>query len=312
MSGSVREYAVLYLGKDGKAGAASAGGNVVVSQGQHALDGVEHLPASDQTRLNASTTAHGLLPKLSGDQGEALRGDGSWLTVVTEEDVIALITPDIYACASLTVISSRGTIAAGSHTDLHAVGGTTVEIDEATGAVGFNVEAAFTGVDGLTNLYVHGYYTGNHTATVDLYNYDTASWDVAITFPTSGSTMTLLSAVIADGSPYFDGSGNAKARFYHAANGNVSHRLYLDYLAISHSTATTGALALDDLADVDTTGVADGDLLGYDDASATWVPVASPAVTGGGHILLADGRSTPFDFADMLQMDDGSDFMWTD
>lgn len=34
--------------------------------------------------------------------------------------------------------------------------------------------------------------------------------------------------------------------------------------------------------------------------------------SGGGHILLADGRATPFTFDDMLQMDDGSDFMWSD
>lgn len=37
--------------------------------------------------------------------------------------------------------------------------------------------------------------------------------------------------------------------------------------------------------------------------------------TGGGserRILLADDRSTPFAFTDMLQMDDGSDFMWSD
>ena len=40
-----------------------------------------------------------------------------------------------------------------------------------------------------------------------------------------------------------------------------------------------------------------------------------PASGGSGderHILLADGRSTPFPFEDMLQMDDGSDFMWSD
>jgi hypothetical protein len=30
------------------------------------------------------------------------------------------------------------------------------------------------------------------------------------------------------------------------------------------------------------------------------------------HILLADGRATPFTFNDLLQMDDGSDFMWSD
>jgi hypothetical protein len=32
----------------------------------------------------------------------------------------------------------------------------------------------------------------------------------------------------------------------------------------------------------------------------------------GGRILLADGHSTPFAFNDQLQMDDGSDFMWSD
>lgn len=32
----------------------------------------------------------------------------------------------------------------------------------------------------------------------------------------------------------------------------------------------------------------------------------------GGHILLADGRATPFTFNDLLQADDGSDFLWSD
>jgi hypothetical protein len=36
------------------------------------------------------------------------------------------------------------------------------------------------------------------------------------------------------------------------------------------------------------------------------------APTSGQHILLADGHATPFSFTDLLQMDDGSDFMWSD
>jgi hypothetical protein len=36
------------------------------------------------------------------------------------------------------------------------------------------------------------------------------------------------------------------------------------------------------------------------------------AAEGGARILLADGRSTPFTFNDLLQADDGSDFLWTD
>jgi hypothetical protein len=38
---------------------------------------------------------------------------------------------------------------------------------------------------------------------------------------------------------------------------------------------------------------------------------ATPS-TNSQHILLADGRATPFAFTDLLQMDDGSDFMWSD
>lgn len=39
---------------------------------------------------------------------------------------------------------------------------------------------------------------------------------------------------------------------------------------------------------------------------------AIPAAFAGSHILLADGRSAPFAFTDLLQMDDGTDFMWSD
>jgi len=229
------------------------------------------LALDDLTDVNAPTPA----------DGDALTWTGAaWVPVhaVTEDDVIALITPDVYACASLTVIGGRGTIAAGAHTDLHAVGGTTVQINEVTGAVGFNVEAAFTGVDGLTNVYCHGYYTATHEVTIDLYNYDTTSWDVAITMPTSQSVMGLLSASIAVGASYFDGGGNAVVRFYHAENGNTSHRLYLDYLAISHATGTTGGLALDDVTDVNAPAPNDGDVLTWDSTPGEWVATAP---TGG-------------------------------
>lgn len=42
------------------------------------------------------------------------------------------------------------------------------------------------------------------------------------------------------------------------------------------------------------------------------LPAWANAPETGGHILLSDTRSTPFGFNDLLQMDDGSDFMWTD
>lgn len=40
--------------------------------------------------------------------------------------------------------------------------------------------------------------------------------------------------------------------------------------------------------------------------------VAALAVATSPRILLADGRATPFAFTDLLQADDGSDFMYSD
>ena len=54
------------------------GGGTVLATVQHRLDGPEHLPTTDITDLDATAAAHGLLPKLSGDASDTLRGDGTW------------------------------------------------------------------------------------------------------------------------------------------------------------------------------------------------------------------------------------------
>lgn len=251
--------------------------------GGYALDATY---AGDDADITTGLPLDGLLDvttptPVDGDGIVWRDAESAWVNehALTEADVLAMITPDVYACASLT--ATNGTIAAGAHTDLHAVGGTTVQVNEASGAPGILVTAAFTGVDGIDHVYVHGYYDGNHTDMhVQLYNYDTTAWDTVTTFPAGGSSMTLLAGVIADGAPYFDGSGNAQVRFYHATAGNPSHRLYLDYLAVSHTTGSTGGLALNDLTDVDTTGKADQDVLTWDNGTTTWIAAAAPSGSG--------------------------------
>jgi len=47
-------------------------------------------------------------------------------------------------------------------------------------------------------------------------------------------------------------------------------------------------------------------------ASGTGAAKTITIISGAQHILLADGHATPFVFTDLLQMDDGSDFMWSD
>lgn len=78
MPGSVRDYAILWVGA-GPAGGGNAalGGNALLRVRQHHLDGIEHLAADDTTRLDTSIDAHGLMPKLSGDITDVFRGDGT-------------------------------------------------------------------------------------------------------------------------------------------------------------------------------------------------------------------------------------------
>jgi len=84
---TVRDYAVLYLGPGGKKASTVGGGNAVLAGGQHRLDSAEHLAALDATTLDASTSAHGLLPKLSGTALDSLRGDGTWANPAWKQSV---------------------------------------------------------------------------------------------------------------------------------------------------------------------------------------------------------------------------------
>lgn len=80
---SVRDDPVLFLqqGKGTTAGGTAMGGNAITTTRRHKLDGPEHSAADDTTDLDATVDEHGLLPKLSGDPDDALRGDGTWSPV---------------------------------------------------------------------------------------------------------------------------------------------------------------------------------------------------------------------------------------
>ncbi|HUW15682.1 MAG TPA: hypothetical protein VMW94_01275, partial [Actinomycetes bacterium] len=98
----------LYLGPGGKKVATVGGGNAVIGAGQHRLDGTEHLAPADTTTLDATASAHGLLPKLSGDAGDALLGDGTW----------GVLGGDV---ATDAIWDAAGDLAVGSGADTAAV-----------------------------------------------------------------------------------------------------------------------------------------------------------------------------------------------
>ena len=66
---------------------------------------------TDITTLNASTTAHGLLPKLSGNAAQFLSGAGTWLTAAAGGDEVFIGTADPGATYELcTTRTSRRSI----------------------------------------------------------------------------------------------------------------------------------------------------------------------------------------------------------
>jgi hypothetical protein len=78
---SVRDDPTLFLqqGKGSSSGgSAISGGNAITTTRVHKLDGPEHSAADDTTTLDASTTRHGLMAKLSGDADDVWHGDGTW------------------------------------------------------------------------------------------------------------------------------------------------------------------------------------------------------------------------------------------
>jgi hypothetical protein len=100
---SVREYAVLYVGKNGKAGnRVVGGGNVVLTTGAHALAGPEHTGQLPVTRLSTVETDPTLVFAPDGTGGGEFRaeagGDSILHTVAASgaSQTLDLATADVW------------------------------------------------------------------------------------------------------------------------------------------------------------------------------------------------------------------------
>lgn len=146
---SARDEAVLWLnGGKGNGGAAVAGGgNVLLKTAKHKLDGPEHGTADDTTTLDATTSEHGLMPKLSGNVGDVFRGDGSQASLDADEiaydnTTSGLTATDVQAAVDELAASGPG---GGSGTVHIATDGSTTVSDpdtiEIVGTGGISVTA---------------------------------------------------------------------------------------------------------------------------------------------------------------------------
>ena len=101
----------------------------------------------------------------------------------------------------------------------------------------------------------------------------------------SGPAVTLTQDDVADGTTYKQYSQTEKTKLAGIEAGaevnNISTANATDLTDGGTTTLHTHDVALDDLTDVDTTGVADGDVLTYDSGTSEWLPVAPSGGPGG-------------------------------
>jgi len=131
--------------------------------------------------------------------------------------------------------AAEGTIASGDEDSLATIGDADVlEIDEETGAPGFNIAVEFTGVDEVPNqCQIYAYYLGSpsHTVEVQIQVTIGGAWDTIGTIPNTGTTYVLYKFDINLGSVYLDGT-DVHMRLYHTVSGVATHDLFVDQMIL--------------------------------------------------------------------------------
>jgi hypothetical protein len=158
-------------------------------------------------------------------------------------DKFAAMEPVSYCATTMTV--NRGTLVAGTVSDLCMAGGTDVQITELNGTDPLRVTFTFSGVVRMSDFVFYGTYNGGalHVVYVEIYNYSTSAWDYLGQFATA-TAKAWYSYPIYNSSAYISG-GNVQVRINHQGNGVNTHNLYLDYVDVDFGGGgTSGATNL--------------------------------------------------------------------
>lgn len=135
---------------------------------------------------------------------------------------------------------TTGTIITGGFADVAAWDGTYFQIQEVTGAPGFDITFDFVVSENLfkcTTLIWSGRYEGNpaHNVQLEMYDHLATAWKV-IDIIASNSADELRSYTLPEAPTRFVGPLSdrsvALVRFHHTSSGTTTHDLYIDYLAI--------------------------------------------------------------------------------
>jgi len=147
-------------------------------------------------------------------------------------DKITSLEPINFSPTSITV--NYGTLNQGAYTDLAAVGGTDVIIQERVANPPFQVTIGFTGVARISGLKFYGRYNGSasHNVHIEAYNYITAAWDYVGEISTT-TNKQWFSYNLNLPNNYLS-SGNAEWRIIHEGSGNITHQLIIDYANVNY------------------------------------------------------------------------------
>jgi hypothetical protein len=148
-----------------------------------------------------------------------------------------------YTADNLTL--NNGTSADGV-ADLQTLGdGNFYHITEAAGAPGIDLEVEFVSVTAFDWVQIKAVYDGatNHAVGIQLYNFNTTTWDTFNAAQTSQEDVTNAGEYILNSYDFFvpddanyigtgADDGDVRVRFHHTMAGNVSHDLYIDVVAL--------------------------------------------------------------------------------
>jgi len=115
--------------------------------------------------------------------------------------------------------------------------GNTYDIAEVAGAPGIDLKVDFVNITAFNWVQIIAYYDGGatHSVSIQLYNWNTTSWDTFDSQDGVEKSMTDHSFFVPDDSNYIGTGGDAgkvRIRFNHTQSGNASHDEYIDVVAL--------------------------------------------------------------------------------
>ena len=163
------------------------------------------------------------------DKPNELLSDVDWLRwyhVVAER-----LKETVYVPGSLTLNAGTSSDAVADVQTL--LDGNTYDIAEVAATPGFDVEFTFTVDIPPNGIITRLKYVGldTHGVGIDLYNYTTTTWDRYHSFLGNHLDYVWIHVDIPDMTDYIDNLASI-VRLYHFSAGDVTHDIYIDYIAL--------------------------------------------------------------------------------